>query len=66
MEKLTLDVSEAAALIGVSRPTMYDVLNDPANSNLSFKLGRRRLVSAEALQSWIRSQCGEGCGNARK
>lgn len=59
VEKLALDVSEAAALIGVSRPTMYNILNR-ADTQLDFYIGTRRKVSAEALAAWVRAQTEEG------
>ena len=56
-EKLALDVSEAAALIGVSRPTMYNILNRE-DVQIDFYIGTRRKVSRDALEQWIRQQTG--------
>ena len=54
-EKLALDVSEAAALVGVSRPTMYQILNRE-DVHIDFYVGTRRKVSRKALQEWIEQE----------
>ena len=54
-EKLALDICEAAALIGVSRPTMYQILNR-ADVHIDFYVGTRRKVSRKALQEWIEQE----------
>lgn len=58
-EKLALDVSEAAALLGVSRPTMYQILNR-SDVHIDFYIVARRKVSRQALQDWIAQQAKEG------
>ena len=54
-EKLALDVSEAATLIGVSRPTMYQILNRD-DVHIDFYVGTRRKVSRKALLEWIEQE----------
>lgn len=54
-EKLAVNVSEAAKMLSVSRPTMYEILNRE-DCRADFKLGSRRLVSVEALREWIAKQ----------
>ena len=54
-EKLALDVSEAAALLGVSRPTMYQILNR-ADFTADFYIGARRKISREGLEAWVQMQ----------
>ena len=56
--KLLLDVSEAAELCGVSRPTMYAVLNR-ADFDAAFYIGKRRKISRAGLERWIARQTGE-------
>lgn len=56
--KLLLDVSEAAELCGVSRPTMYQILNR-ADFDAAFYIGRRRKISRAALEAWILRQTGK-------
>lgn len=58
-EKLALDVSEAAAVLGVSRPTMYQILNRE-DVHIDFYIGTRRKVSRKALQEWIEQQTKAG------
>lgn len=56
MEKLTLSAKEAAACIGVSMPTMYELAarkDFPAT-----KLGKKVIISAEGLRQWINRECG--------
>ena len=54
-EKIALDVSEAAALLGVSRPTMYQIMNR-ADFRAGFYIGTRRKVSRAGLIEWVKSQ----------
>ena len=54
-EKLALDVSEAAELLGVSRPTMYQIMNQ-ADFTAAFCIGRRRKISRAGLIAWIEKQ----------
>lgn len=56
-DKLLLDVSEAAALLGVSRPTMYAILNRE-DFTAAFYIGTRRKVSMEGLRRWVHEQTG--------
>lgn len=58
-EKLALDVSEAAAILGVSRPTMYQIMNR-ADVHIDFYIGSRRKVSRKALQDWVDEQTKAG------
>lgn len=57
-EKIALDVSEAAALLGVSRPTMYQIMNR-ADFHAAFYIGSRRKISREGLIEWIKAQTNE-------
>ena len=54
-EKIALDVSEAASILGVSRPTMYQIMNR-ADVHIDFYIGTRRKVSRKALQAWVDQQ----------
>ena len=49
-----LDVPEVIARLGVTRPTVYRFLQ--SGELRSFRLGSRRLVSAEALAEFIRER----------
>jgi excisionase family DNA binding protein len=50
-QKVTLSIEEVMSLTGLSRQTVYDEIN--GGRLASFKLGRRRLISRTALESWV-------------
>lgn len=57
-ERVALSVTEAAALLGVSRPTVYQLMNRadfPA-----FRIGARRLISRAGLERWVQEQAERG------
>lgn len=56
MAELTYSVTEAAQALGVSRRTMYDLINREDFPTL--KVGSRRLISRELLAAWVREQAG--------
>ena len=51
---LVVSAAEAARLLGVSRPTLYQLLN--REDFPSFRVGNRVLVSVAGLQEWIERQ----------
>lgn len=51
---LAVSAAEAARLLGVSRPTLYQLLN--RDDFPSFRVGNRVLVSVAGLQEWIERQ----------
>lgn len=53
-EKLALNVTEAAQVLGVSRQTMYTLIHRADFP--SFQMGGRRLISTEGLREWVREQ----------
>ena len=54
MDKLAYSITEAARVLGISRPTMYLLLDKPGFP--AFRVGNRRLISVEGLKNWIRDQ----------
>lgn len=54
MEKMACSISEAAQMLGISRPSMYLLLDQPGFP--AFRVGNRRLISVEGLKNWIRDQ----------
>lgn len=56
MAELTYSVTEAAEAIGVSRRTMYDLINREDFPTL--KVGGRRLISKALLADWVIAQAG--------
>lgn len=62
-DRLTYSPSEAAEVLGISRPTVYVLLRRadfPA-----FKLGTRTLISAEGLRAWVEAQANGGDKSAK-
>ena len=58
-EKIALSVAEAAALLGVSKPTMYDMTHIKGFPAIRF--GKRRtLISRARLIEWFEKQCMDG------
>ena len=53
-EKLALSVTETAAILGVSKPTVYDLIH--RDDFPSFKIGNRVLVSRTRLAEWVEAQ----------
>ena len=57
VEKLTYSVTEAAEALGVSRPTMYELIHREGFPSL--KVGNRILISRKRLAEWIDQQAGK-------
>ena len=49
-------MTETAAALGVSRPTVYTLLH--RQDFPAFRVGGRTLVSAEGLREWVAAQAG--------
>lgn len=58
LEPLAISAPEAARLLGVSKPTIYQYIN--RDGFPSFKLGGRTLVSVEGLREWVKAQAESG------
>lgn len=53
---LAVSAAEAARLLGVSKPKIYDLI---AQEDFpSFKVGKRTLISVDGLRKWINRQAG--------
>ena len=55
-ERVALTVTETAAALGVSRPTVYKLLRRADFPG--FRVGSRQLVSREGLARWVAEQSG--------
>ena len=56
IEPFAVSTAGAARLLGVSRPTIYQLINRadfPA-----FKVGARTLISVAGLERWVEAQAG--------
>ena len=52
--ELTYSVTEAAEVLGISRPSMYNLIH--AEGFPTLKVGNRRLISKELLAEWVKEQ----------
>ena len=57
LEPLAVSAPEAARLLGVSKTTVYQMMN--REDFPAFKVGARTLISVEGLREWIRKQVNE-------
>ncbi len=57
MDRLTLSPTEAAQVLGVSRPTVYTLIK--RDGFPAFKCGARTLISVEGLKRWVEAQSKE-------
>lgn len=54
LEPISVSTSEAARLLGVSRPTIYELIQ---NGGLPwFKVGTRTLLPVAGLKEWVATQ----------
>lgn len=58
-EPIAVRANEAAKMLGVSRPKVYE-LAAREDFRGTFKFGGCTLFSVEALKEWVRNQCGAG------
>lgn len=65
-DRLAYSLAETAEVLGVSRPTVYELTKRPGFP--VFQIGGRRLVSVEGLREWVRreSGCGEVGGDGHE
>lgn len=56
MEKLTMTVEETGKVLGLSRPTMYKLVQRADFPVVC--VGRRMLVSTEGLREWVKKEAG--------
>ena len=54
-EMIALSVADSAALIGISKSNMYELIKR-ADCNFAFKLGGRWLISRSKLEDWVERQ----------
>jgi excisionase family DNA binding protein len=56
MDKLLLNVDEAAGVLGIGRTRVFELLTTA--EHLSVKIGRRRLVPRSACEDFVTRLCG--------
>ena len=55
VHRTALNLEEAAESLGLSRTTLYQLLKAGQGPSL-IKIGRRRLVSIQALHDWLQQE----------
>lgn len=63
-EKLVLTVSEAAAELRLSRPTVYELTH--RSDFPAFRVGSRLLISRSGLEEWIAGQTVQNTAASRQ
>lgn len=58
MEKLTLNSKEAAAALGISLPTFYELANRADFPRI--RVGRRVLIPVDSLKEWLAKESNKG------
>ena len=58
MEKQAYSVAEAATTLGISRTTLYELVN--AGVILTFSIGTKTLITAQALEDFVDFQYWDG------
>lgn len=56
MDKLTVTVEEMAEIVGVSRPTAYDLIHKEGFPTV--RIGRRIVIPLDSLKRWLEEQAG--------
>ncbi len=56
MERIGLSVSEAAEQLGVSRPTLYAMMERRDHPLPCVRIGRRRIIPRRELEAWLREE----------
>jgi excisionase family DNA binding protein len=51
IEPLAVSPAEAARIVGISRSSLYQLIDGGEIAN--FKAGRRRLIPTDALRAWV-------------
>lgn len=59
-DRLAVSPSEAAQMLGVSRPTFYALMRQKGVP--FFKIGSRTLISVDGLRQWVADQAGVKVG----
>lgn len=62
LRPIAVSATEAAKILGISRPTLYQLKNR-ADFPASFRCGKRVLFSVAALQAWVDQQVKGGGAN---
>jgi excisionase family DNA binding protein len=56
-EKLLVDVTEAARMLGIGRTLLYEMLVDGRLGPIPITFGRKKLWRTEELRHWVEAAC---------
>ena len=59
-EPVGVSTDEAASLLGVSKPKVYELIGRADNPLPACKLGGRTVIAYEGLREWMRREVGNG------
>lgn len=57
-EPIGISADEAASLLGVSKPKVYELIGREHNPLPACKLGGRTVISYDGLREWMRREVG--------
>ena len=56
LDRVGLSAEESASLLGISKPTMYELLNRREDPVPSFRINKRRIIPLAGLMKWAERQ----------
>lgn len=58
IDRITVNAEECAILLGISKPTVYELMH--RDGFPAFKVGARTLISVDGLRRWVDRQTETG------
>jgi len=55
--KLLVSIADAAKMLSISRPLLYQMMADGRFGLMGVRFGRKRLFSVDELRSWVQAGC---------
>jgi len=57
IEPLLVGINDAASMLSISRPLLYQMISDGRFGLMGIRFGRKRLFSVDELRSWVQAGC---------
>jgi len=57
VEPLLVSISDAALMLGISKPLLYQMIADGRFGLMGIRFGRKRLFAVGELKSWVQAGC---------